>query len=98
MKEIVKRETEFRAMAEKDFIKKGKELVSEYCNYSSDFMQRVYPEDVYCVWLCKILQNNKGLFATNRPDGLYFEITYDGDNNKIYFDCYSKRENKVINM
>lgn len=51
---------------------------------------------VYCVWICKTLQNNKGLFSTNIPDSRYFEITYNGDKQEIYFDSYVKESNTCI--
>lgn len=31
--------------------------------------------DVYVVWNCKTLQNNKALLATTVPDGMYYEPT-----------------------
>ena len=45
------------------------------------------------VWLVKVLQNNKALLSTNNPDGMYFECTYDGDKNKLYFDAYKHQKN-----
>lgn len=35
--------------------------------------------DVYVVWNCKTLQNNKALLSTTLSDGMYFECTYNGD-------------------
>lgn len=32
--------------------------------------------DVYVVWNCKTLQNNKALLATTVPDGMYYEATW----------------------
>lgn len=49
--------------------------------------------DVYVVWISKVLQNNKCLISTNIPDGRYFEITYNGDNEEFYFDSYQKEIN-----
>lgn len=46
--------------------------------------------------MCKTLQNNKALLATTRDDGLYFECTYNGDKNELYFDAYSKICNMAI--
>ena len=53
-------------------------------------------DEVYVVWMCKTLQNNKALLATTRDDGLYFECTYNGDKNELYFDAYSKIRNMAI--
>ena len=41
----------------------------------------------------KVLQNNKALLSTTCPDGLHFELTYDGDKKKLYFDAYKLQEN-----
>ncbi|WP_353960726.1 DUF6275 family protein [Enterococcus faecalis] len=38
--------------------------------------------------LCK--QNNKALLSTNLFDGMYYEVTFNGDKNELYFDAYKK--------
>lgn len=53
-------------------------------------------EDVFVVWSCKALQNNKMLLSTKMPDGLYYEITYNGDKHEAYVDVYKKWENFVV--
>lgn len=53
-------------------------------------------KDVYVVWMCKTLQNSKALLSTNVSDGMYYEITYNGDKDEIYFDAYKKWENIVV--
>jgi len=52
--------------------------------------------DVYIVWFVKALQNWKALVSTNKPNGLYYEITYDGNVNQAYLDVYAKVSNTVI--
>lgn len=52
------------------------------------------PEDVFEVWNCKTLQNNKALLSTTVPDGMYYECTYNGDKKELYLDAYKKWENK----
>ena len=54
------------------------------------------PFDVYIVWKCKVLQNWKYLLSTNLFDGMYYELTYNGDEKEWYLDAYKKFENKVI--
>lgn len=49
--------------------------------------------DVYVVWLTKVLQNNKALLSSIYNDGMYFEMTYDGDKDKLYIDAYKKERN-----
>lgn len=53
-------------------------------------------DDVYIVWECKVLQNNKALLSTNLADGMYYEFTYNGDKKQLYLDAYKKRENIAI--
>ncbi len=50
----------------------------------------------YIVWKAKILQNWKYLISTTLPDGMYYELTYNGDKKEWYLDAYKKFENKVI--
>ena len=55
-------------------------------------------EDIFIVWSCKTLQNNKALVSTTVPDGMYYELTYNGDKKKLYLDAYKKIENKCIKV
>ena len=50
--------------------------------------------DVYIVWFCKTLQNWKALCGTNHSDGMYYEVTYDGDKGSVYLDAYKKWDNQ----
>lgn len=50
----------------------------------------------YIVWKAKILQNWKYLISTTLLDGMYYELTYNGNENEWYLDAYKKFENKVI--
>ena len=51
---------------------------------------------VYIVWKCKTLQNWKWLLSSTLPDGMYYELTFNGDKGEYYLDAYKKIENKVI--
>lgn len=53
--------------------------------------------DVYIVWKCKTLQNWKYLISSDLPDGMYYELTYNGDKHEWYLDAYHKIDNEVIN-
>ena len=52
--------------------------------------------EVYIVWKCKTLQNWKYLLSTTLYDGMYYELTFDGDKDVWYLDAYRKQENRVI--
>lgn len=81
-----------------EFIKFGQEQIAKYFNEHRDVTdsKELKPEEVYNVWYCKTLQNHKGLFSTPMSDGIYYEITYNGDVDEIYVDVYKKWENIKI--
>ena len=54
---------------------------------------RITIDDVYIVWFCKTLQNWKALAGTHHGDGMYYEITFDGDKDCAYVDAYKKWQN-----
>lgn len=54
--------------------------------------------DIYIVWKCKTLQHWKYLISTTLMDGMYYELTYNGDKDEWYLDAYAKVENKVIEI
>lgn len=74
-------------------------LVEDYYNTHRD---KTDPEitvgDIFIVWSCKTLQNNKALLSTRIADGMYYEITFNGDKNEVYFDAYKKWENMCIKL
>jgi hypothetical protein len=77
-----------------------KSLVAEYVNRHTDISdgqsRLIQPEEVYVVWFAKTLQNAKALLSTPLPDGMYYEITYNGDKDEFYLDAYKKFENIKI--
>ena len=52
--------------------------------------------EVYIVWKCKTLQNWKYLISSTLLDGMYYELTFNGNNNEWYLDAYKKFENRTI--
>ena len=67
--------------------------------YAEEHLDKSDPKtkfDVFIVWKCKVLQNWKYLISTDLPDGMYYELTYDGDRSRWYFDAYKKFENRCI--
>ena len=87
-------------MDNQEFICKCKGIVLEYANKHLDITdsKQINSDDVFVVWVCKTLQNNKALFSTTLSDGMYYELTYNGDKQEIYFDAYKKWENKAIKI
>ena len=77
------------------FLDLCKEKIVEYFNGRSDKTDKVAitSDNVFVVWSCKILQNNKALLSTTISDGMYYELTYNGDKNELYFDAYKKWQN-----
>lgn len=77
-----------------------KKVVVDYFNSrvdKTDNMQ-LTEDNVYIVWFSKTLQNFKALVSTTVSDGMYYEITYNGDKNELYLDAYKKWENKKITL
>ena len=74
------------------------ELISRkaVADWYSQNREEISVDNVYVVWVCKALQNNKALLATTKPDDMYFEVTYNGDKNEMYLDAYGKVENVLI--
>lgn len=87
-------------MDSKKFIDICKEAVIAYANENFEKTDRVQitEEDVFVVWSCKTLQNNKALLSTTVSDGMYYELTYNGDKSEVYLDAYKKWENKCIKV
>lgn len=88
-------------MTSKEFIDVCKNEVAEYTNKhtdATDHVPTIAMDDVYVVWYCKSLQNQKALLSTPRPDGMYYECTYNGDKDELYFDAYKKFENRCIRI
>ena len=78
-------------MNEKKFIDLCKKSVVEYLE---EFV--ITTDDVSIVWLNKTLQNWKAVLVPNPIFGIYFECTYNGDEEELYFDAYKKEYNKII--
>lgn len=72
--------------------------VEEVRRYTDEHLEDPQDFDIYVVWVCKTLQNNKALLSTTLLDGMYFEVTYNGDKKELYFDAYHKLENRCIKV
>ena len=76
----------------------AKKIVMEYFNSHVDKTdnKQITLDDVYIVWFSKTLQNWKALVSTSVSDGMYYEITHNGDKNETYVDVYKKWENYTV--
>ena len=85
-------------MNEKDFLEWCKQEVCNYTNHHLDKTDKkeITTNDVFMVWACKTLQNNKALLSTTLSDGMYYECTYNGDKKEMYVDVYKKWENYKV--
>ena len=81
-------------MSTYDFMVAAKKAVADFlCKHHH---KPVEWTDVFVVWQCKTLQNQKAILAAPTPDQLLFEATYNGDKQQMYLDVYDKLENICI--
>ena len=76
----------------------AKQIVADYFNANVDCTDKtnITPDRVYIVWFCKTLQNWKALASTDVSDGMYYEITHNGDKDETYVDVYKKWTNYTV--
>mgnify|MGYP003210704270 CR=1 FL=1 len=87
-----------KKMSSDEFLDLCKKVVREYTEEHLDKTDGKVDFDVYTVWSCKALQNSKALASTSLSDGMYYELTYNGDKKELYLDAYKKFENKCIKL
>lgn len=77
---------------------KARRIVMNYFNDHVDVTdgKRLTMDDVFVVWFSKTLQNWKCLVSTTVSDGMYYEVTHNGDKNENYVDVYKKWENYCV--
>lgn len=85
-------------MTDVKFIELCKHAVREYIESHIDATDEKPAFDVYVVWYCKTLQNWKALLSSTLIDGMYYELTLNGDKNELYVDAYKKFSNNVIKL
>lgn len=71
-------------------------IVSKYAREHLDKTDGSIEFSTFIVWKCKVLQNWKFLISTSLHDGMYYEVTYNGDEKEWYLDAYKKFENRHI--
>ena len=85
-------------MNEKEFVALVKKTVADYANSKLDKSdgKKITEDDVFIVWMCKTLQNSKAMASTTLFDGMYYELTFNGNKQEMYVDAYKKWENFVV--
>jgi len=74
----------------------AQKIVRDYILDHLDKSDEVPKFEVYMVWKCKVLQNWKYLISSTLFDGMYYEVTYNGDKDEWYLDAYKKFDNQCI--
>lgn len=85
-------------MTDDIFIALCKDEVRKYVKAHLDKSDKNVVFGVYIVWYCKTLQNWKALVSTTLYDGMYYELTLNGDERELYLDAYKKFENKCVSL
>lgn len=89
-------------MDSREFEKLVKKYVAEYFNeyVGATINCLIGQDDIFIVWSCKTLQNNKAIASGYLPQSLcmLFEVTYNGDKKEIYIDAYTKDNNVCIHI
>lgn len=75
---------------------KALNIVGEYIQDHLDKSDDTPDIEPYIVWKCKTLQNWKWMISSNILDGMYYEVTYNGDKKVFYLDAYKKFQNLCI--
>lgn len=79
-----------------EYEKQALEIVYQYAKEHLDKSDGEHDFNVYTVWKCKTLQNWKWMISTSLLDGMYYEVTFNGDKDEFYLDAYKKFENRCI--
>ena len=75
---------------------KAIEIIRNYIVEHLDKSDKMPKFQVFVVQKCKVLQNCKYLLSSTLFDGMYYELTYNGDKKEWYLDAYKKFDNKCI--
>lgn len=81
-----------------NYQEKAKQIIIDYYNEHVEKTdnKKLTESEVFVVWFSKTLQNWKALVSTTISDGMYYEITYNGDKKETYLDAYKKWENVCV--
>lgn len=60
----------------------------------ADYQKNIDELKIFIVWKNKTLQNWKYLISTSVADGMYYEVTFNGNKKEWYLDAYKKFANE----
>lgn len=69
---------------------KAMRLVADYIESRLEKTDAKPEYDVFVVWF------SKALVSTTLPDGMYYEVTHNGDKRETYIDAYKKFDNVCV--
>jgi hypothetical protein len=78
------------------FQDKALQVVCDFVDDHLDVTDGPQDYEAFVVWFSKTLQNWKALVSTTLPDGMYYEVTYDGERKRAYLDAYKKFVNVAV--
>lgn len=82
-------------MSSEEFIKLCKKSIYDY--YYTN-VETISLDAIFVIWYAKTLQNHKAILATHYADQRIFELTWNGDKNELYIDCYTKERNQKTDL
>lgn len=89
-------------MKDMEFLKLAKSTVTAYANTLLELVHEpeITEDGIYISSFHKSLRNWKALLITkNHPkDGMYYEVTFDGEQKKLYLDAYKKFQNIAFDV
>ena len=75
---------------------KAAKIVRDYISEHLDKSDQCPEFNVYIVWKAKVLQNWKYLISSTLHDGMYYELTYNGDTQEFYLDAYKRFDHQIL--
>lgn len=82
-----------------DLTRKAKLLVADYINKKNEDIHEITPitlGEININWFSKTVNNWSAFLSTNIPDGVYYEVGYNGFTNSSYLYAYQKFDSVSI--
>lgn len=90
----------YSGLSDKTFRSRAVKSVVDYWNSNKALVKKfgeIHNQKVFVAWQTKVIQNNKALLGVSVDgDGMYFEVTWNGDDKELYLDAYRKQKHQTI--